>query len=155
VLGAVTAGVLAVGIVGWNIQAFARGVGPGRLPDLRAHDATTSAQVAYIEGQPVDSTLVLAHDIVRQLQFYVPQYQTALLFSEYVPNFETTRTTTELPAGTTHVVVLDSPLNVPAQDASRVQEIVLQEQPRVSVWLVDVTGARAVEHGYRFLRLVI
>ncbi|MBV9170477.1 MAG: glycosyltransferase family 39 protein, partial [Chloroflexi bacterium] len=28
------AAVLVIGIVGWNIQAFARGVGPGRLPDL-------------------------------------------------------------------------------------------------------------------------
>jgi len=28
---------------------------------------------------------------------------------------------------------------------------VLREQPRVTVWIVDVRGASAVEHGYRYL----
>src|SRR5262249_1982716 len=75
------ASVLSLAILGWNGQAFARGVGPGRLPDLRAHDATTAAQVAFIRQQPPGSTLVLAHDIFRQLKFYVPEYQADLLFS--------------------------------------------------------------------------
>jgi hypothetical protein len=153
-VGLVVAGVLSLAVLGWNIQAFARGVGPGRLPDLRAHDATTGLQVDFVRQQPVQTTLVLSHDIFRQLQFYVPAYHTELLFSEYVPNFESTRTRTNLPPGTQQLVVLDSPLVVPPEDAARVHEVVLRDQPRVSVWLVDSQGATAVEHGYRFVRLL-
>ena len=145
---------LALAIVGWNVRAFTNGVGPGRWPDLRAHDATTSAQLEFIRQQPVGSTLVLAHDIFRQLHYYVPEYRSELLFSEYVPNFETTRTRTDLAPGTTQVVVLDSPLQVAPEDAARVREVQLNGQPRVSVWLVSTDGAHAVEHGYRFLRLL-
>ena len=100
------------------------------------------------------TTLVLSHDVFRQLHFYVPGYRSELLFSEYVPNFETARLRTELPIGTTQIVVLDSPLQVPPEDAARVREVVLRDQPRVSVWLVNAQGAQAVEHGYRFLRLL-
>lgn len=149
--GVAVLGVLAVGLVGWNLQAFARGVGPGRVPDLRAHDATTEAQINFIEQQDVTTTFVLAHDIFRQLHFYVPQYHSDLLFSEYVPDFQTALTRTGLPPGTTRVVVLDSPLKVDAASAS---EVVLSVQPRVSVWLVNADGATAVEHGYQFLRLI-
>jgi hypothetical protein len=153
-VGAVAAGLLTVAIVGWNVQAFVRGVGPGRLPDLRAHDATTSAQVDYIERQPVPSTLVLAHDIFRQLHYYVPQYRSELLFSEYVPDFQTTLTRTDLPAGTSQIVVLDSPLKVAPEDADRASEVVLSDEPHVSVWLVNASGATAVDHGYQYLRLI-
>ncbi|HEX8967366.1 MAG TPA: hypothetical protein VF937_05765, partial [Chloroflexota bacterium] len=153
-MGLAAAAVLSLAIVGWNVQAFARGVGPGRLPDLRAHDATTSAQIAFINQQPVDSTLILAHDLFRQLHFYVPEYRADLLFSEYVPDFQVARTRTELAPGTAHIVILDSPLNVPAEDSARASEVVLREQPHVSVWLVNADGAQAVEHGYHFLRLI-
>src|SRR5439155_11081 len=95
----VVASALSAAILGWNVQAFARGVGPGRLPDLRAHDATTADQVAFIRQQPPATTFVLAHDIFRQLRFYVPEYGADLLFSEYVPNFETARSRTDLPPG--------------------------------------------------------
>jgi len=155
VLGVGVAALLSVAIVGWNIQAFARGVGPGRLPDLRAHDATTSAQIDFVRQQPAATTLVLAHDIFRQLHFYVPDYRSVLLFSEYVPEFATARLRTDLPAGTAQIVVLDSPLQVPAEDAGRVREVVLRDQPRVSVWLVNAQGATAVEHGYHFVRLLV
>src|SRR6202011_2471250 len=77
---------LGLAILGWRVQAFARGVGPGRLPDLRAHAATTSAQVDFVRQQPTATTLVLSHDIFRQLLFYVPAYRSDLLFSEYVPD---------------------------------------------------------------------
>jgi hypothetical protein len=50
--------------------------------------------------------------------------------------------------------VLDSPLRVPPEDAGRVHEVVLRDQPRVSVWLVNAQGASAVEHGYQFVRLL-
>jgi Dolichyl-phosphate-mannose-protein mannosyltransferase len=148
------AGLLSLAIVGWNVQAFARGVGPGRLPDLRAHDATTSAQVAFLESQPRASTFVLAHDIFRQLHFYAPDYPAELLFSEYVPSFQTVRTRTDLPAGTRQVVILDSPVSVAAEDAARAREVVLRDQPHVSVWVVNADGATAVEHGYQFVRLI-
>jgi hypothetical protein len=146
------ASLLSAAIVAWNVQAFMRGVGPGRLPDLRAHDATTAAQVEFLRQQPPATTYVLAHDIFRQLQFYVPAYKAELLFSEYVPNFETAHTVSELPAGTERIVILDSPLQAGPDD--RVQEIVLRDAPRVSIWLVNAQGARAVEHGYRFFRLI-
>jgi hypothetical protein len=145
---------LVLGVVGWNVQAFLRGVGPGRLPDLRAHDATTGAQVAFLAEQPPGSTLALAHDLVRHVQFYLPGYPVQLLYSEYVPNWDTLRLRADLPPSVTQVVVLDSPLQVPPEDASRVRSVVLREQPRVAVWVVDVRGARAVEHGYRFLRVL-
>jgi len=140
--------------VGWNVQAFARGVGPGRLPDLRAHDATTQAQIEYIQQQSAQTTFVLAHDIFRQLHFYVPEYRSDLLFSEYVPEFQTALTRTALPAGISQVVVLDSPLKVAPEDAGLVKEVLLNAQPRVSVWLVNADGATAVEHGYQFVRLI-
>jgi hypothetical protein len=153
-IGLATAGLLTLAIVAWNVQAFARGVGPGRLPDLRAHDATTQAQVDFIGQQDVATTFVLAHDIFRQLHYYVPQYQSDLLFSEYVPDFQTSLTRTALPAGTSKIVVLDSPLKVAPEDQAAVSEVVLREQPRVSLWLVNAEGATAVEHGYQFLRLI-
>jgi hypothetical protein len=143
-----------LGVVGWNSQAFLRGVGPGRLPDLRAHDATTSAQVTFLREQPRGSTLVLTHDLLRQLEFYLPGYPVKLLYSEYVPNWDTARLRADLPPGVTQVVVLDSPLEVPPEDAPRVRQVVLREQPRVAVWVVDVQSATAVEHGYRFLRVL-
>ena len=148
------ASLLSLAIVGWNVQAFARGVGPGRLPDLRAHDASTSAQIQFLEAQPRTTTFVLAHDIFRQLHFYTPDYRAGLLFSEYVPRFQTVRTRTDLPPGTLQVVVLDSPLSVAADDASRAREVVLRDQPHVSVWVVNAEGATAVEHGYQFVRLI-
>ena len=154
VFGIGLAGLLSLAIVGWNVQAFARGVGPGRLPDLRAHDATTSAQVEFLQAQPQSTTFVLAHDIFRQLHFYAPDYHADLLFSEYVPSFQTVRTRTDLPAGTLQVVVLDSPLNVAPQDAPQAREVVLRDQPHVSVWVVNADGATAVEHGYQFVRLI-
>jgi hypothetical protein len=153
-LGLGIAALLSLAIVGWNIQAFARGVGPGRLPDLRAHDATTLAQIEFVRQQPAATTFVLAHDIFRQLHFYVPSYQSELLFSEYVPDFTTARTRTKLPSGTEQIVVLDSPLQFPPEDAVRVREVILNDQPRVSVWLVNAQGAQAVEHGYHFVRLL-
>ena len=42
-----------------------------------------------------------------------------LLYSEYVPDFTSARVRTDLPAGTDQIVVLDSPLQVPAEDAAR------------------------------------
>jgi hypothetical protein len=142
---------LGLAIVGWNVQAFARGVGPGRLPDLRAHDATTGAQVEYLRQQPAATTLVLAHDILRQLAFYAPGPRVELQYSEYVPDFANARTRTELPPGTDQVVVLDGPLQVSGGTA---REVILREQPRVSVSVIDVRGARAIEHGYRFVRVI-
>jgi hypothetical protein len=76
------------------------------------------------------------------------------LFSEYVPNFQTTLTRTDLPQGTAQVVVLDSPLKVAQEDSALTHEVVLSDSPRVSVWLVNTDGAQAVEHGYQYLRLV-
>jgi hypothetical protein len=149
-----TATLLAMAIVGWNVQAFVRGVGPGRLPDLRAHDATTAAQIEFVQQQSPATTLILAHDIFRQLQFYAPTYKAELLFSEYVPNFPSVRTRTELPAGIEQVVVLDAPLQVAPEDAGRVREVVLREEPRVSVWLVNTEGIQAIEHGYHAARLL-
>jgi hypothetical protein len=148
-------GLIVLAIVAWNVQAFLRGTGPGRLPDLRAHDLTTSAQVAFVQAQPRASTLVLAHDILRQVQFYVPEQRVELLYSEYLPGWERARTRTELPEGTAQVVVLDSAVETLPVGASRVHEIVLREPPqRVSVWVVDVRGQRAVEHGYRYLKVL-
>jgi hypothetical protein len=143
---AVVIAVLTLAIVGWNVQAFVRGVGPGRLPDLRAHDATTSLQVEFLREQPAGTTLVLAHDILRQLAFYLPDSKVVLQYSEYVPDFQNARVRTELPPGTQQVVVLDA--------TAGARELVLSEQPRVSVWVLDVAGAKAVEHGYRFAQVV-
>jgi hypothetical protein len=154
VVGVVATGALVAAIVGWNVQAFARGVGPGRLPDLRAHDVTTSDQVGYVRAQAPGTTLVLAHDILRQVEFYAPATPVVLQYSEYVPDWERVRTTTTLPPGVAQVVVLDSPLQVPAADAGQVHEVVLGDAPRVSVWVVDVRGAAAVEHGYHWLHVV-
>ncbi len=153
-VGVATAGLLTLAVVGWNVHAFARGVGPGRLPDLRTHDATTLAQINYIQQQDAATTFVLAHDLIRQLHYYVPEYHSDLLFSEYVPDFQTALTRTDLPQGTSQLVVLDSPLKVAPEDAALVSEVVVQEQPRVRVWLVNTQGASAVEHGYQYLRLI-
>jgi hypothetical protein len=150
---AITA-LVVLGLVGWNVHAFVRGVGPGRLPDLRAHDATTGAQVAFLAQQSPGSTLTLAHDLVRHVQFYLPGYPVDLLYSEYVPGWDTVRLRTELPPGVTQAIVLDSPLEVQSEDAPWVRQVVLRENPRVTVWVVDVQGAQAVEHGYRYLRVL-
>ncbi len=84
----------------------------------------------------------------------MPDYRTELLFSEYVPDFQTTLSRTDLPAGTHQIVVLDSPLTLAPEDAGLAREVILRDQPHVSAWLVNADGARAVEHGYRFVRLV-
>jgi hypothetical protein len=153
-VGAAVVAALSLAVVGWNVQAIARGVGPGRLPDLRAHDATTGAQIEFLQQQSPATTLILAHDEFRQLHFYVPQYRASLLFSEYVPDFQAARTRADLPTGTEQIVVLDSPLQVPPENAGRVREIVLRDQPRVTVWLVKTQGERAIEYGFHYLRLV-
>jgi len=150
-VGTVVSVIIAVALIGWNVQAFVRGVGPGRLPDLRNRDATTSAQVDFVRQQPAATTLVLAHDIIRQLTYERLPISAELLYSEYVPDFERSRKRTDLLFGTEQVIVLDSPLLVSPEDTSRVREHVLREQPRVTVWIVDVRGASAVEHGYRYL----
>ena len=112
------AGLLGLAIVGWNVQAFARGVGPGRLPDLRAHDATTAPRsTSCASSRP--RRPCLAHDIFRQLHFYVPAYQAELLFSEYVPDFQAARTRTELPAGTEQVVVSTRPCGLGLTSGAR------------------------------------
>ena len=92
-----TAGLLTLAVVGWNVQAFARGVGPGRLPDLRAHDATTLAQIDYIEQQDAATTFVLAHDIIRQLHYYVPQYHSRPVVQRVRARFSDGLTRTDLP----------------------------------------------------------
>jgi hypothetical protein len=145
-LGTTVAVLLTLGIVSWNAQAFVRGVGPGRLPDLQAHDATTSAQVDFLSQQPPSTTYVLAHDILRQLDFYRPGPKVELLYSEYVPDFQNVHLRTELPAGTEQMVVLDGPVQ-----GANAKEVVLRDQPRVSVWVVDVRGAHAVIHGYHYV----
>lgn len=150
---AVTTLILAA-VLGWNVQAFLRGVGPGRLPDLRGRDAINLAHVGYLRQQAPGSTLALAHDSMRQVQFYLPGYPVQLLYTPYVPNWETVRTTTPLPPGVTQVAVLDAPIQVPAEDRGRAQEVVLSESPRVTITVLDVQGASAVEHGYRFVRVV-
>jgi hypothetical protein len=152
--GLAVSGLLSLAVLGWNAQAFARGVGPGRLPDLRAHDATTAAQIEFLKQQPSGSTFVLSHDIFRQLHYYAPEYRGDLLFSEYVPDFQTTVSRTELPVGTGQVVILDSPLKLPPSDAARASEVVLRDQPHVTVWVVNAEGATAIEHGYQFVRLI-
>lgn len=153
VLARATIAVLMALIVGWNVQAFLRGVGPGRLPDLRARDATTTAQVAFLREQPLGSTLVLAHDTVRQIQYYLPEVPRVLMYSEYVPNWETVLERTDIPNGVRQVVVLDGPLSVEPVDQPRVRGVTLLAQPVVEVWVVDVTGLPAIEHGYRTVRL--
>jgi hypothetical protein len=154
VIGLGSVGLLSLAIVGWNVQAFARGVGPGRLPDLRAHDATTASQIEFLKQQPVGSTFVLAHDLFRQLHYYTPELQADLLFSEYVPDFQTSLTRTALPSGTTQIVVLDSPLRFGPGDAELATQHVLRDQPHVAVWVVKADGFNAVEHGYQFVRLI-
>ena len=51
-------------------------------------------------------------------------------------------------------LLFDTQVSVPPEDVGKVNEVVLNQQPRVSIWLVNADGARAVEHGYRFLRLL-
>jgi hypothetical protein len=154
IVGLAVASLVAVAVLGWNVQAFARGVGPGRLPDLRAHDATTSAQIEFLKQQPVGSTFVLSHDIFRQLHYYAPEYHGDLLFSEYVPDFQTALTRTDLPPGTSELVVLDSPLKLAPEDAALASQLVLRDQPHVAVWVVKAEGFSSVEHGYQFVRLI-
>jgi hypothetical protein len=105
--------------------------------------------VEYLRKQPAAGTFVLAHDILRQLAFYKPGPPVELLYSEYVPDFQTARTRTELPPGTQQVVVLDTPLQVEGAEA---QQVVLAGG--VPVTVIDVGGARAVEHGYRYVRVL-
>lgn len=145
---------LATGIVGWNVQAFLRGTGPGRLPDLRTRDATTLAQVEFLRAQPAGGTLVLAHDTIRQLEYYLPGERATLLYDEYSAGWESARTQTPLPPSVRQVVVLDAPLQLPESQRSLAREVTLVEQPRVTAWVIDTNGATAVEHGYRFVRLV-
>jgi hypothetical protein len=154
VLGISLTALLALVVIGWNVQAFLRGVGPGRLPDLRTRDLTTTAQVDFLRQQPPEHTLVLAHDILRQLEFYLPTYQVELLYSEYAPDWDRVRARNDLGSGIDEVVVLDTPVQVPPEDAGRVHEVVLNDQPRVSVAVVDVRGAHAIEHGYRYIHVL-
>jgi hypothetical protein len=63
-----------------------------------------------------------------------------------VPDFQNSRVRTELPDGTEQVVVLDGPMQ-----GSEAREVVLRDQPRVSVWLIDARNKHAVVHGYHFV----
>ena len=146
------AGLLGVAIIGWNVQAFARGVGPGRLPDLRAHDATTSAQVDFVRQQPAGDDRGAARTTSSaNCSSTCPRIDRSCCSASTCRTFKM-----RARAPNSRRVPRSSSCWIRRSRSARttpgrVHEVVLRDQPRVSVWLVDARGARAVEHGYHFL----
>ena len=78
-------------------------------------------------SSPPTTTLVLAHDIFRQLHFYVPEYRVRPAVQRVRARFSRRPGRAPIcPPGTEQLVVLDSPLQVAPEDAPRSSEVVLQ-----------------------------
>ena len=149
-------GLLTLAIVGWNVQAFARGVGPGPLPDLRAHDATTSGTDRLrAPAAGATTTFVLAHDIFRQLQLYVPDVPRRPAVQRVRARFSDGRDPHRPAAGN------DADRRARLAPAGRARgRRACQRSGAAAISHVSAcgsltrAGASAVEHGYQYLRLI-
>lgn len=148
------AGVL-VGILAWSTNSFVRTPGPARWPEIRQVDAALAASLRFTrQGYAPGETLVLAHDSFRQLRYYLGEYDVRLLFDPYRPDWQTARSVLDLPPGISTVLVFDQVVALDAATAARLRRRPLDEPGGTTVAVVDVEGARAVEIGYRALRVV-
>ncbi len=142
-------------LLAYQTNAFVTSIGPARLPELRLIDLTQQAQLAYArQGSTSNATIVLAHDRFRQTEYELSGYRVVLLFDEYAQGWREGRTwTLDVPVGAERLIVFDE-LD-PAQGGveARGREIVLREEPRVTVWEFDLRGVRTVAHGYRRVEL--
>jgi hypothetical protein len=145
-------GVLAIGA--WGANVFFRAPGPARLPEIRQIDATLRSQVAYVRAQLEPSgSVILAHDRFRQAQYYLRGFDVRLLFDEYRADYRSASTRLPVVAGMESIAVLDEDaLNIAG--SARGQRVVVNRDPEVALWLIDVRGLRAVEYGYRRVELI-
>ena len=145
---------LLVGLLAWNANTFLRAPGPTRLPEIRHIDRLLESQVDLVIARTDPaSTVVLAHDRFRQLQYYLTGYGVVLLFDEYEQGYEQRRRTMELPAGTREVVVLDSAANLGPRAAAAATAVPLYAGPGGTIRVLDAGGASKLEYGYGWVEL--
>ena len=138
----------------WNTNTFLRAPGPTRLPEIRHIDRLLESQVGFVTSQLAkDSTLVLAHDRFRQLQYYLTGYQITLLFDEYEPGYEQRRRALRLDPQTRTVVVMNSAASLGPMAAARATEVALYEGLGGTIRVLEVGDASTVEYGYGWVEL--
>jgi hypothetical protein len=145
---------LLVALLAWNTSTFFRAPGPTRLPEIRHIDRLLETGVAFVRQQaPPESSIVLAHDRFRQLEYYLTGYRVVLLFDEYEPGYETRRRTLPLPPGTRTVVLIDSAPTLGPTAATRASSHLIYEGVGGTVRMLDVAGATTLEYGYGWVEL--
>lgn len=151
---AVTPVLVLAAMLAWNARTFLTAPGPARLPEIRHIDRLLETQVGFLGRADPSSTIVLAHDRVRQLQYYLPGYRVMLLFDEYEPGYEQRRRIVELPLGTRLVAVADSAARLGPRAASTSTTVDLYEGAGGDVRVVDAGNARHLEYGYGWVELL-
>lgn len=144
--------VLVVGLVAWNVDAFTNTPGPVRLTEIRAIDNTLTKQVEYARGFQPRTVVVLAKERLRQMKYYLPEYDVRLLFDEYQPGYREARHSYPIPEGVSSVLVMDFGKRPPQLPQERGSEITLSGDPGewVGLWRFDVSPGDTIEYGYDY-----
>jgi len=153
-LAAAAPGVILLVLLSWNISVFLAAPGPARLSAIRRVDDLLESQVAFVQRQlSPGSTVILAHDRFRQLQYYLTGYQVVMLFDEYERDYQERRQTFLVPDGATHLLIADDSPRLGARATARLRLVDLLDEPGGSVRLIDLEGVRGVEFGYGWVEL--
>ncbi len=141
-----------------NAALFLAADGEGRLREICAIDRILSKQVTAIEAQfPPASTLILAYDRSRQLQYYLPDHRIELLFTEAVAvaasgydpsHYWERRSTLTVPPGLTHIVLPDLDENTSEQPGPLHR---LDLGDGVELLVAEVWAGDTVRYGYRYV----
>lgn len=140
-------------VMAWNVNAFLRTDGPARLPEIRSIDAIIAGQVEYARQFEPGSVVVLAKERFRQMEYYLADYNVRLLYNEFEPDFETARSSYQLPEGVSTVLVLDfGNRGQPQYPASAGAEFIVNSNPRTwaTIWRFEARPGDTIEHGFNY-----
>ncbi len=141
-------------LMAWNANAFLRTAGPGRWSEISSIDSIISRQVEYARQLAPSSTVVLAKERYRQMQYYLQGYNIRLLYDEFVPDYASARYSYQIPAGVSTVLVMDfggSPqLKLPPAYAGGEMQLSDGNSQRVDLWRFEVKPGDTIEYGYDF-----
>ena len=140
-------------LMAWNANAFLRTEGPARWSEIRSIDAIISGQVEYARQFEPNSVMVLAKERFRQMEYYLRGYNVRLMYNEFTPDFDTARSSYQIPEGVSTVLVLDfGNKGQPQFPASAGSEIAVNSDPRTwaTLWKFEVKPGDTIEHGFNY-----
>jgi hypothetical protein len=151
---------LALLLVGWcataNATRFLNDPGEGSLRHIRANDAMIEGIVGYVRAtHGPDSTVVIAGDLARQLQYYLPDFaehdRLLPLWESADPAILASSRLLKVPDGVAHAIVVD----VASGDVKLAPEITpVQVAPGVTVFEVSVGDGKTIRYGAAHLSVV-